>query len=124
MVIPMHKIAIIEDDPTMLSLLHTLLQMEGYQVIAIQEENPSEIMEIFRSEQPNLALIDVHLRQGNGLELLQAMKKLPEHNDIRVIMSSGMDFSAQCFEAKADNFILKPYMPDELIDMIQKMLSS
>jgi DNA-binding response OmpR family regulator len=38
-------------------------------------------------------------------------------------MASGMDLTSQCLQAGADGFILKPFMPDELIAKIQKTLS-
>ena len=39
-------------------------------------------------------------------------------------MSSGMDFGVRCQEVGADGFILKPYMPEELMKKIQEILSS
>jgi DNA-binding response OmpR family regulator len=118
----MNKIVLVEDDLTMLSLLQTLLQMEGFQVIRVNEEVPS-IIDLLRSEKPALALIDVHLRQISGIELLTQIRSQPDLKDIRVIMSSGMNFTIECREAGADNFIVKPYMPDDLINMIRQTLS-
>ena len=62
----MPKIMLVEDDATMLSLLQTLLQMEGYQVVKMIDESLDGILSTFRQEKPDLALIDVHLRELNG----------------------------------------------------------
>ncbi len=119
----MHRIVLVEDDPTMLSLLQTLLQMEGYEVIKNPKETIEDILELFRAEKPELALIDVHLRNASGFDVLRGVKQAPELKDTRVLMSSGMDFSAECLAQGADGFILKPYMPDELIRKIHEMVS-
>jgi DNA-binding response OmpR family regulator len=118
----MHKILLVEDDPTMLGLLQTLLQMEGFQVSLANEDGLEEIVSQVRREMPILALIDVHLRHISGLEVLKRIRQDAELKDMGVLMSSGMDVGDKCLEAGADGFILKPYMPDELIKKIHKLV--
>jgi DNA-binding response OmpR family regulator len=118
----MHKILLVEDDPTMLGLLQTLLQMEGFQVSLANEDGLEEIVSQVRREKPTLALIDVHLRHISGLEVLKRIRQDAELKDMGVLMSSGMDVGDKCLEAGADGFILKPYMPDELIKKIHKLV--
>ncbi len=60
----MAKVILIEDDLTMLSLLGTLLEMEGYMVAKLKdEENITDILATMKLEKPDLALMDVHLPQ-------------------------------------------------------------
>jgi DNA-binding response OmpR family regulator len=118
----MHKIALIEDDATMLSLLQTLLELEGYTVSAIRGNTDEEICNRLIEEDPSLALIDVHVYQINGIDLLAKIRHNDKLENLPVIMSSGMDYSSHCFEAGADHFILKPYMPDDLIKLIRQSL--
>jgi DNA-binding response OmpR family regulator len=120
----MPKIILVEDDQTMLSLLQTLLQMEGYQVVKIKDESLDGILSTIRLENPDLALVDVHLKDINGFDVLQSIRKETAFQGTRVIMSSGMECSSECHKYGADDFILKPYMPDELIDMIHKTLKA
>lgn len=117
----MSKVLLIEDDPTMLSLLGTLLDMEGFQVAKV-EKFDSVISDI-RNEEPDVILMDVNLMDVNGLEILTEMRKDASLNGVSVIMSSGMDFKRESLEKGANDFIQKPYMPDELIDKV-KLLSS
>jgi CheY-like chemotaxis protein len=119
----MHKVMIIEDDATMLSLLQTLLQMEGFEVIKVNQDKLGDLVEIARIEKPDVALIDVHLRQVSGFDLLKLLRQDPELKDVCVILSSGMDFTSECQAASADHFILKPYMPDDLIKLIRQAVS-
>jgi DNA-binding response OmpR family regulator len=41
---------------------------------------------------------------------------------MRVIMSSGMDFHTRCLQAGADDFLMKPYMPDDLVKLLKNLL--
>ncbi len=118
----MPKILLVEDDATMLSLLQTLLQMEGYQVVKMKDESLEGIMSTVRQEEPDLALVDVHLKELNGLEVLRSIRKENAFARTRVVMSSGMECRSECLNYGADDFILKPYMPDDLIDVIYKTL--
>jgi DNA-binding response OmpR family regulator len=118
----MPKIMLLEDDATMLSLLQTLLQMEGYQVVSMKDDSLDGILSTVRQEGPDLALIDVHLREINGLEVLRTIRQDTSLAKTRVVMSSGMECRSECLNYGADEFILKPYMPDDLIDVIYKTL--
>ena len=119
------KVMLVEDDETMLSLLQTLLQFEGYQVtVSGHARTLEDIVERIRQEKPSVILLDVNLRYLNGFDLLRDIRADNELNSIRVLMSSGMDYHVECMEAGADGFLLKPYMPDELIQMIRKQLGA
>lgn len=110
------KIMLIEDDASMSSLLGMLLELEGYMVAHAPDFNgEAEIVEAVRKEAPDVILMDVHLKQYNGIEVLRKMRADPQLKDVRVIMSSGMDMQDQCMSVGANGFLLKPYMPDDLI---------
>jgi DNA-binding response OmpR family regulator len=117
------KVMLIEDDNTMLTLLRTLLRFEGFEIAQLDnDDNPDRILQAMRLEQPEAVLLDVHLRQFNGFELLHLIRQDEDLKNTRVIMSSGMDFSTRCLDEGADGFLLKPYMPEDLIDEIRKVM--
>ena len=120
----MLKVMLIEDDRTMLSLLSTLLQMEGFEVKTPVDDQMKSLLDAFHKERPNIALVDVNLRigSGSGLDLLRKIRKDPDIKDIRILMSSGLNVKHECMKAGADGFILKPYMPDDLIKLIHKTI--
>ena len=119
----MHKIMLVEDDETMLSLLETFLIMEGFEVIKEDCENTLEtIIENVRRSRPELVISDITLRQLDGFQLLAKIKQNSELQGVRVLMSSGIDHSQRCYQAGADGFLLKPYMPEELVDKIGSIL--
>ena len=117
----MYKIMLLEDDVTMLSLLHTLLEIEGYQVSHTLEYG--SVLDSIRKEDPDLVILDVNLREINGLDVLESVRNDKELKDLVVIMSSGMDLREECREKGANDFILKPYMPDELVQKIEKFVN-
>jgi len=114
----MIKILIIEDDTTMVSLLGTLLDLEGYHPVNISLDD-QDIFQVMQEELPDLILLDVHLGQQNGLEVVKRLKEIQALSFIKVIMTSGLDLGEKCKNAGADDFIQKPYMPDELMEKIK-----
>jgi DNA-binding response OmpR family regulator len=121
----MYKILLIEDDTTMLSLLTTLLEYEGYQVAPLNgEAGAEEIMRKMRNERPQLILLDVHLPGLSGFDLVRRMRGDDALKSTKVLMSSGMNLSLECRQAGADGFILKPYMPDELVKTIRETIEN
>ena len=119
----MDKVLLVEDDRTMLSLLHTLLSFEGYAAIPLElQDDLDEIMKFLHHEKPALILLDVNLRRFSGFDLLSRLRQEPELSSIRVIMASGIDFRDRSLREGADSFILKPFMFDELLGEIKRIL--
>ncbi len=117
----MAKIMLAEDDPTMVSLLNTLLRMEGYEVILM--EGDADLLKALQRDRPDILLLDVHLSGRNGLDLLDAVRKSRQPVKVRVIMTSGMNLKEECMRHGADDFLLKPYMPDDLIAMLKRHIN-
>lgn len=118
----MAKVLIVEDDQTMLSLLITLLGYEGYETDDTQDFK--NLLEVASETQPDIILMDVHLiniqgQEVNGLELLQKLQANPATSNIDVIMASGIDLKHKCLEYGAKDFLLKPFMPEELITKLK-----
>jgi DNA-binding response OmpR family regulator len=118
----MKKIVLIEDDATMRTLLTTLLGMEEFNVIPMNILSENAIVEKIDSEHPNALLLDIHLRGGNGISILSKLRNNPSTKDLIILMTSGMDLSDECMKVGANGFLLKPYMPDELINWLHKKL--
>lgn len=119
----MTKVAIVEDDKTMLSLLQTLMEFEGYQVIHLDHlDDMGELIATLRKEKADLLLLDVYLHQADGIEILRILRGDEAFNSMRILACSGRELSRECFRAGADGFIMKPYMPQELINQIHQII--
>lgn len=121
----MPRVLIAEDDETMRSLLRTLLEFEGYEVSYLNHlESIDRVLETVCEVKPDILLLDVYLNRLDGFELLRRVRSHHELRSIRVLLSSGRELSRESLTAGADGFILKPYMPDELIKKIEKILGT
>ena len=119
------KILLLEDDLSMQNLLKTFLRFEGFEVIIQrQQESCEQVIEAIQQEKPVAVLMDVNLPKVNGFDVLKAIRAHPELKNTPVIMSSGMDFGERCRTEGADAFMLKPYMPDDLVTAIHKAITS
>lgn len=113
----MAKVLLAEDDATMVSLLKTLLKMEGFEVVALDAE--SDIAEAIKHEKPDALFMDVHLGEQSGMQILQSIRKNGENSHLRIIMTSGLNVKDECIRGGADVFLLKPFMPDDLISALK-----
>lgn len=118
----MQKVMLAEDDPTMLSLLSTLLKMEGFETCTLGLQD--NVLEVIRRDLPDLVLLDVNLPQGNGIDILREIRHDDGIKNVVIVMSSGMPLEEESMKAGANAFLLKPYMPDTLISAIKTGLAS
>jgi DNA-binding response OmpR family regulator len=119
----MLKVMLIEDDRTMVSLLSTLLKLEGFSVNIPENHHLDGLVNTMLKERPEIALVDVNLRTINGLDLVREIRREPDIKDTPIVMCSGLNLRQQCIQAGADGFILKPFMPDELIKLIHTSIN-
>ena len=115
----MKTIFLAEDDPTMVKLLETLLKIEGFNVKKV-DIFQNDILPSLRESLPPVLLLDVNLPNQNGMEIVRIMREEDVFKDTRVVMASGMNLEDECLSSGADDFLLKPYMPDELIAILKE----
>jgi DNA-binding response OmpR family regulator len=105
----------------MLGLLKTLMEMEGNEVVAVTR--PEDIVPAAQTEEMALILMDYHLAGGNSMDALRTLKSDAVLKAIPVLVTSGMDREFECKKLGADDFILKPFRPNELLDHINAMIT-
>jgi DNA-binding response OmpR family regulator len=109
----------------MLTLLVSLLEIEGFQVAqANHHQTLNQVVDLILKEQPDLLLLDIQLSNFSGFELLRKLRKTDECRNVRVLISSGRDAGHECLQEGANGFIMKPFMPDELLNKIHTLLGS
>jgi DNA-binding response OmpR family regulator len=113
------KITLIEDDPSMVSLLTTLFNMEGYIVSIPHNHQTQGLLHAIHLNHPHIAMIDVNLAMGSGLDLVRSIRSDPEIKSTCILMTSGLNLKKESLQAGADGFIQKPFMPDDLLKLIQ-----
>src|ERR1041385_7645388 len=87
----MAKILLAEDDPTMVSLLKTLLAMEGFEVLALDVD--ADVPGAVRREKPDALFMDVHLGRQSGMAILEAIR---QNQDIANTRSEERRVGKEC----------------------------
>jgi two-component system alkaline phosphatase synthesis response regulator PhoP len=119
----MAKILIAEDERDIRELVSLTLQFGGFTVV--QAANGAEAVEQAQKALPDLVLLDVRMPKMTGYEACRRIKSMPELRDIPVVFLSakGQESEIQTgLEAGAEEYILKPFAPDELVKQVQAVL--
>ena len=113
-------ILVVDDDPETLRHVRDTLADAGYAPLVTGD--PREISRILQAEKPRLVLLDLMLPGTDGVQLMQTV---PELGDLPVIFISGYgrdETIARALEAGADDYIVKPFSPTELVARIRAAL--
>ena len=119
----MAKILIAEDERDIRELVSFSLQFGGFTVV--QAANGAEAVEQAQKELPDLILMDVRMPKMTGYEACRQMKTMDTIRDIPVVFLSakGQESEIQTgLEVGAEEYILKPFAPDELVKQVQAVL--
>ncbi len=117
----MAKILIVDDDASIVILLKTLLELEGYEVATAR--SGLNILQIVEDEKPNLVIIDFYLGKEKGLQALQCIRCSPDAACTPVLLTSALDHSDEAEKAGADGFLLKPFNARDLFNAIELVLA-
>jgi CheY-like chemotaxis protein len=115
------KILIIDDNQDVLSLLTSLFEIEGYEVIAFT--NTTNIIELTTANNPDLVILDYLIGESNGGELCAQLKhnKLTKHLPV-IILSAFNRVIQSLGNYGCDVFIPKPFDNQLLIDEVKGLL--
>jgi len=117
-------VLIVEDDPDQLALADLRVSMAGYRVRAARDRR--EMIEDLRAQPlPDLVLLDVMLPDGNGFDILFAMRcsgKLAMLPVVMLTVLEGQDDIRRGLELGADGYITKPYSKKILEGTIRAVL--
>jgi two-component system response regulator VicR len=122
---PQKRILCIEDEPEMIDLIRLILGRRGFHVSGASGGQAG--LEAVRSEQPDLVLLDLMMPDMDGWEVYQQMKADENTRHIPVIVvtakAQSIDKVLGLHIAKVDDYIAKPFSPQELLNSVEKTLS-
>lgn len=120
------SILVIDDDDEVRSVVVTTLTQAGYSVREAIEGRAG--IQMILAEKPDLIVCDVRMPSMDGLRTLSAIRKFPGTAAIPLILMSGSDsVDREGFRrgmaSGADDFLLKPFTPSELIEAVESRLT-
>ncbi len=116
-----YKILLVDDEKTLRQMVKGFLQRAGFHNV-ITAADCREAEEMFRKELPHLVLLDVMLPDGDGFSLFEALQK---DSEVPVIFLSARDEDENRLRGLglgADDYITKPFLPEELILRVKAVL--
>ena len=115
------NILVVDDEKDLLENLYNFLKSKGFKKV-YTAKNLKESRFKIANFKIDLIVLDLMLPDGSGFDLL---KKVRENSDVAVIILSaldGIDDRKEGFENKADDYLVKPFFPDELLWRIDAVL--
>ena len=114
------RILILEYDALLCDLIDLTLRRNGFETILC--EDFSRIRDVIKTKHPDVIVIDTHLPDQNGIDLLRQLsaEKILEH--ISVIILSALGFPCivkEAVEAGAEDFLVKPLDMDSLVSKLR-----
>jgi len=118
------RILCIEDQNEMIDLLRLILEKSDYEVIGAM--GGAEGLQHARVHSPAVILLDLMMPEMDGWEVFKQLKSDPATQNIPVIIvtarSEGIDKVLGLHLAKVDDYITKPFGPNELVESVNRVL--
>jgi len=119
------KVVYIEDDPEMIDLVSLIVSRRGYQVIGAN--GGREGLEAVRTNLPDLVLLDLMMPDMDGWDVYHQLKGIKSTSNIPIIIitakSQEIDRVLGLHIAKVDDYISKPFRPQELLDSMDRVIA-
>jgi len=118
------RLVYIEDEPEMIDLVRLILGRRGFDVIGAN--GGREGLDMVRQQLPDLVLLDLMMPDMDGWDVYQQMKAEENTREIPVIVvtakAQSIDKVLGLHIAKVDDYISKPFSPQELVESVEKVL--
>jgi DNA-binding response OmpR family regulator len=119
----MLKILVVDDEPDVVEVIGVGLRLNSPDWEVLSAEDGPSGLELYRSENPDLIILDMNMPVMSGLEVCRAIRR--ESSDVPIIFLTVRDEEIEKvrgLEAGADDYITKPFSPLELMARIRALL--
>ena len=114
------KVLIVEDDSNIAELLHLYLEKEGFETQVARDGGRG--VELFRSFQPNLVLLDIMLPVMDGWAVLKRIREVDKTPVIMLTAKGETEDRVNGLESGADDYIVKPFEMREVLARVHAVL--
>ena len=119
----MAKILVVDDDIHATTLFKTLLTAKGFEAVVVNDS--STAVEITKSTNPDLIILDLMMPEPNGFEVCKTLRADTKFSQIPIVIFTAMGDNESrdaAFEAGADEFLTKPFRVEDLMNRIRSLL--
>jgi DNA-binding response OmpR family regulator len=117
------RVVLIDDEPRVSRAL--AFALAGHDVELRSVTNPDDLDALLSPEAPDVVLLDIALVGHDGLNVCRRMRADPRFRDVPLLLLSGQTDAATKragLEAGADDFVAKPFVPEELLARIDAQI--
>jgi DNA-binding response OmpR family regulator len=119
------RVICVEDEVEMIDLVTLILGKRGFEVVGAESGQAG--LEAMAARKPDLVLLDLMMPEMGGWEVFQQMKADEKLRDVPVIVvtakATSIDKVLGIHVAKVNDYITKPFEPDELLSSVEKVLN-
>ena len=118
-----YKVLIVDDHPIVREGLDRLLSRQEDLVVCGQAEDASQALSLLETARPDLAIVDISLASGNGLDLVRQMRA--KNTEIRILVSSMHDetlYAERALRAGARGYINKQQATEKIVEALRRIL--
>ena len=117
------RLLLVEDDPGLRTLLTYHFQREGFEVLSTPDGE--EALLLAKENAPDVVLLDWMIEGISGIEVCRRLRRVPGAANVSILMITGRDDESdriRGLETGADDYIVKPFSPRELVARVGAVL--
>jgi two-component system, chemotaxis family, chemotaxis protein CheY len=118
-------IVTVDDAATMRKLIGFMLKQAGYEVLEASDGVAG--LQLLSSRAADLIITDINMPLMGGIELTRSVRQLPQHRTTPILVvttESEAGVKAQAKAVGANGWIVKPFQPDQLVEIVKRVLKT
>ena len=123
-----NTVLIVDDEPHIRMLLEeSLVDLEDQGISLLSAANGREALQLIEAHRPRLVLLDVMMPELSGYEVCEQVRANPALAQVYILMLTAKGQEAdrlRGLEAGADDYVTKPFDPDDMLARVQRVLAS
>jgi len=119
-----HKVLVVDDEPSVVTIITYALGRKGYHVI--QAFDGEQALDAVVAEKPDLVVLDLMMPNVDGWRVYERLKTDPKHKGIKVVVLTGVgEFESQLksLQFGVDEYLTKPFSATEVAQVVEDVLN-